>query len=58
MQTLSVQNGHPLDTQTLCDETWIEGKQYYDRAKSIARFDAMAEERAALLSKAQKQETQ
>ena len=49
-----VWNGHPLDTQTLCDETWIEGKQYYDRAKSDARFDAMAEERAALLSKIQK----
>ena len=49
-----VWNGHPLDTQTLCDETWIEGKQYYDRAKSDARFDAMAEERAVLLSKIQK----
>ena len=35
-------------------KTWIEGKQYYDRAKSDARFDAMAEERAALLSKIQK----
>ena len=49
-------NGHPLNTQTLCDETWIEGRQYYDRAKAGARFDAMAEERAALLAKAQKKE--
>ena len=47
-------NGHPLDTQTLCDETWIEGRQYYDRAKTAARFEAMADERAALLAKAQK----
>ena len=47
-------NGHPLDTQTLCDETWIEGRQYYDRAKTAARFEAMADERAALLVKAQK----
>ena len=46
-------NGHPLDTQTLCDETWIEGRQYYDRAKTAARFEAMADERAALLAKAQ-----
>lgn len=46
-------NGHPLDTQTLCDETWIEGRQYYDRAKTVARFEAMADERAALLAKAQ-----
>ena len=50
-------NGHPLNTQTLCDETWIEGRQYYDRAKAGARFGAMAEERAALLAKARKRES-
>tara|TARA_B100000579_G_scaffold427628_1_gene436529 strand:+ start:51 stop:881 length:831 start_codon:yes stop_codon:yes gene_type:complete len=44
-------NGHPLNTQTLCDETWIEGKQYYDRSKSAARAKAMADERKMLLTK-------
>ena len=42
------------DTQTLCDETWIEGKQYYDAPSPTLVSDAMAEERAALLSKIQK----
>ena len=47
-----VWNGHPLSTQTLCDETWIEGKQYFDRSKAEARAQAIAAERAALLKKA------
>ena len=45
-------NGHPLSTQTLCDETWIEGKQYFDRAKAASRAKKMLEEREALLARA------
>ena len=44
-------NGHPLSTQTLCDETWIEGRQYYDRSKSASRTKALADERKTLLTK-------
>ena len=43
---------HPLSTQAQADETWIEGRQYYDRAKAKARTKAIAEERAALVAKA------
>ena len=43
---------HPLSTQAQADETWIEGRQYYDRAKAAARTKAIAEERAALVVKA------
>lgn len=48
-------SGHPLSTQTICDETWIEGRQYFDREKSAERFEQMAEERSAILAKARKQ---
>lgn len=47
-------SGHPLSTQTICEQTWIEGKQYYDRPKAPARAKALAAERDALLAKARK----
>jgi len=49
-------SGHPLSTQTICEQTWIEGKQYYDRAKAPARTKALAAERTALLAKARKKD--
>jgi imidazolonepropionase-like amidohydrolase len=45
-------SGHPLSTLSVADETWIEGKQYYDRAKAHARAKALAAERDALIAKA------
>ncbi|MBC8325693.1 MAG: amidohydrolase family protein [Verrucomicrobia subdivision 3 bacterium] len=47
-------SGHPLSTQTICEQTWIEGAQYYDRAKAAARTKTLAAERTALLAKARK----
>jgi len=49
-------SGHPLSTQTVADETWIEGKQYYDRAKVVDRAKAMTAERDALIAKARKKD--
>jgi len=46
--------GHPLSTQSIADETWIDGKQYYDRAKAHSRAQVQAAERTALLAKARK----
>jgi adenine deaminase len=49
-------SGHPLSTQTVANETWIEGKQYYDRAKVADRVKAMTAERDALIAKARKKD--
>ncbi|MDP6036043.1 MAG: amidohydrolase family protein, partial [Verrucomicrobiota bacterium] len=43
---------HPLSTMSMADETWIEGKQFYDRAKAHDRAKALATERDALIAKA------
>ncbi len=43
---------HPLSTMSMADETWIEGKQFYDRAKAHNRAKALATERDALIAKA------
>jgi imidazolonepropionase-like amidohydrolase len=44
----------PLDSTTVCMETWIEGKKYFDRSLDPARTAALEEERKALLAKARK----
>ncbi len=49
-------SGHPLSTQSIADETWVEGKQYYDRATVAERVKAMAAERDALIAKARKKD--
>lgn len=50
----AVWSGHPLDTRSLCLQTWIEGRQYFDRTREPERAQALADERAALLAKARK----
>ncbi len=44
----------PLDAATLCRQTWIDGKQYFDLARVPERAEARRLEREALLEKARK----
>jgi N-acetylglucosamine-6-phosphate deacetylase len=44
----------PLDSSTVCLQTWIEGKKYFDRDREVERSDALEKERTALLEKAKK----
>jgi imidazolonepropionase-like amidohydrolase len=44
----------PLDTRTVCQQTWIEGKKYFDITLSQARATALQKEYDALLAKAKK----
>jgi imidazolonepropionase-like amidohydrolase len=47
----------PLDSTTMCLQTWIEGKKYFDSSLTPARTAALAKERADLLAKAKKLST-
>jgi N-acetylglucosamine-6-phosphate deacetylase len=51
---LALWSKSPLDSTTVCLETWIEGKKYFDRALDAPRAAALEEERKALLAKARK----
>lgn len=42
----------PLDSATVCEQTWIEGKKYFDRALEPARVARLRQERADLIAKA------
>lgn len=41
--------GSPLSSTSRVDETWIEGRKYFDHALDIAARDAIATEREALI---------
>ena len=44
----------PLDSGTVCLQTWIDGKKYFDRALNAERIAGLEKERANLLAKAKK----
>ena len=45
-------SGEPLSPFSVCEQTWIEGRKYFDRAADLAGRDELAKERAALISAA------
>src|SRR5256886_16611514 len=47
----------PLDSTTVCLQTWIEGKKYFDRDHEAGRSEALEKDRTALLEKAKKLQT-
>lgn len=47
-----VWSGNPLDSRSICLQTWIEGRKYFDRSLEPARARALDAERTALLDKA------
>ena len=44
----------PLDSETVCLQTWIDGKKYFDRSLSADHGAKLEKERAELLVKAKK----
>jgi N-acetylglucosamine-6-phosphate deacetylase len=44
----------PLDSLTVCLQTWIDGKKYFDRTLSDGRTEKLRKEREDLLAKAKK----
>jgi len=44
----------PLDSGTVCLQTWVDGKKYFDRALDAARVERLKQERADLIAKAKK----
>jgi imidazolonepropionase-like amidohydrolase len=47
----AVWSGDPLDPTSRCDETWIEGRRYFDRAEDVKGRAALAAEKADLVAK-------
>ena len=48
----AIWSGSPLSPYSHCEQTWIEGRKYFDRAEDLAAREALARERAELIEKA------
>ncbi len=46
-----VWSGHPLSTYSICEQTWIDGRKYFDRDEDLVAREAIATERQELLAK-------
>ena len=45
-------NGDPLATSTMCEQTWIEGRRFFDREEDRKMYQEAQRERAVLVQKA------
>ncbi len=45
-------SGHPLSTYSRAEQTWIDGRRFFDRETDLAAREVVAAERAALLAAA------
>jgi imidazolonepropionase-like amidohydrolase len=50
----AIWNGSPLSPYAHCEQTWIEGRKYFDRSEDLAGREALARERAALIDLARR----
>jgi imidazolonepropionase-like amidohydrolase len=48
----AIWNGSPLSPFSRCEQTWIEGRKYFDRDADLAGRPALDKERDALIAKA------
>ena len=44
-------NGHPLSTYTICAQTWIDGRKYFDLEEDKVLRRQVVKERAELIQK-------
>jgi imidazolonepropionase-like amidohydrolase len=44
-------SGSPLSTYSVAEQTWIDGRKYFDRAEDLKHRDEIARERAELVAK-------
>ncbi len=48
----SLWSGEPLSPYSVCEQTWVEGRKYFDRAEDLAGREALTKERVALVAAA------
>src|SRR5258708_10939965 len=47
----SIWNGSPLSPYSACQQTWLDGRQYFDRAEGLAGRGALAREPHSLVAR-------
>ncbi|HSG50089.1 MAG TPA: amidohydrolase family protein, partial [Longimicrobiales bacterium] len=44
-------SGHPLSIYTVCEQTWVDGRKYFDREEDLAMRGTLASERDSLIAR-------
>lgn len=44
-------SGNPLSTYSICEQTWIDGRKYFDRDEDVKMNEEVQKERATLIQK-------
>lgn len=44
-------SGDPLSTYSFCEQTWVDGRKYFDRAEDVKRREQIQQERETLIQK-------
>lgn len=52
LANFAIWSGEPLSPYSRCEQTWIEGRKYFDRSEDLAGREALARERIALVAAA------
>ena len=47
----TIWSGDPLSTYSMCEQTWIEGRKYFDRAEDLKMREEVIQERETLIQK-------
>ncbi len=47
-----VWNGNPLSTYSMCEQTWLDGRKYFDRKEDRQLYEEAQRQRAVLIQKA------
>ncbi|MBK8233170.1 MAG: amidohydrolase family protein [Candidatus Eisenbacteria bacterium] len=50
----AIWNGSPLSSGSICVQTWVDGKRYFDRKTDLDQRPKLADERRALIEKARR----
>jgi N-acetylglucosamine-6-phosphate deacetylase len=48
---IAVWSGNPLSTYSICEQTWVDGRKYFDRDEDRKMNDEIRTERAVLIQK-------
>jgi N-acetylglucosamine-6-phosphate deacetylase len=51
---LVIWSGHPLSTYTICEQTWIDGRRFFDREEDLMMREEVQKKKAELMQKALK----
>ena len=49
---IAIWSGSPLSTYSTCEQTWIDGRKYFDRTEDLKMNEEVKKQRAVLIQKA------